>query len=252
MRADHSVTRDSYTVTSDWDEFRAAVGDHPYLWSSAGLEGFTAYLGPAATVWHTSERPMIGALGDPAAALEVVVGLVAAGVDAPRVSLPRVDHSVILEAFPGVELSDWELRWSESPPPVMAGESRVVTLDEDAAAQINAVLDAALPAAHTRPGGDRARQWFGIRADDDADGDILAVAADCTSSGVGRINSIAVRPDRHGRGLGGALTAAVTRRLRAENDFVQLGVMDSNVGAQRLYARLGFTRVHKMTSFRLG
>jgi GNAT superfamily N-acetyltransferase len=192
---------------------------------------------------------MIGALGDPAAALEVVVGLVADGVDAPRVSLPRIDHSVILEAFPGVELSDWELRWSESSPPVMAGESRVVTLDDDSADQINAVLDAALPAAHTRPGGDRARQWFGIRADD---GDILAVAADCTSGGVGRINSIAVRPDRHGQGLGGALTAAVTRRLRAENEFVQLGVMDSNTGAQRLYARLGFTRVHRMTSFRLG
>jgi GNAT superfamily N-acetyltransferase len=243
------LMRADYVVTSDLDELRAAIGDHPYLRSSAGLAGFTAYLGPTATIWHSTERPMIGAMGDPQAALEIVVGLVADGVEAPRVSLPRIDHAAILEAFPGVELSDWELRWSESSPPVMAGESRVVTLAEDASDQINAVLDAALPEAHTRPGDDRVRQWFGIHTDED--GDVLAVAADCTSSGVGRINSIAVRPDRHGQGLGGALTAAVVRRLRTESEFVQLGVMDSNVGAQRLYARLGFTRVHKMTSFRL-
>jgi ribosomal protein S18 acetylase RimI-like enzyme len=93
----------------------------------------------------------------------------------------------------------------------------------------------------------RVRQWYGIRAG----GDLVAVAADSSSPGFGFINSVAVRPDLHGQGLGTTITSFLARRQRAEHDTVLLGVMADNQDASRLYERLGFTGVHNVSAFTL-
>ena len=241
---------DSYTTITDRAALYAATGDHPFARMRTQSDG-VAYLGEAVTVWHggTGNRRMVGALGDGPTALDVVVSLYSDATIGPgtRAELPRMDHALVHTAFPGVHIVDWDLRWLTSSPPVMPGEDDVVTLSERDHEEINAVLDAALPDAHNRPGSERIGQWYGIRVD----GRLEAVAADSSWPGFGFLNSIAVRPDRHGGGLGSALTARIAREQLAEHGTVLLGVWADNVDASRLYHRLGFTGLHELTSFTL-
>ncbi|WP_231925469.1 GNAT family N-acetyltransferase [Micromonospora purpureochromogenes] len=74
------------------------------------------------------------------------------------------------------------------------------------------------------------------------DGDrLVACGADRSRGDVGFLAGLTVAPDRRGRGLGAALTAGMARALAARYDHVALGVYTDNVGAIRLYRRLGFT-----------
>jgi ribosomal protein S18 acetylase RimI-like enzyme len=241
----------TFTKTTDSAALIAATGGHPYVRLSTRRDDVLGYIGPSVTVWRGGNRlrRALGAVGDGVAALDVVVGMIAEGTVEPglRAEMPRMDHGLVHAVFPGVRIMDWDLRWLESTPPVTAASSDVVVLNESAYDEINAVLDAALPAAHNRPGSARVRQWYGIRSG----GDLVAVAADSSSPGFGFINSVAVLPTLHGRGLGSAITSELARRQLAETDTVLLGVMADNVGASRLYGRLGFTGLHEMTAFTL-
>jgi len=59
--------------------------------------------------------------------------------------------------------------------------------------------------------------------------------------GVLRIAALAVDERARGRGLGSALIEAVLEKAQREGfDSVRLEVVDSNVGARRLYERMGF------------
>ncbi|MCU1397318.1 MAG: putative acetyltransferase [Acidimicrobiales bacterium] len=55
------------------------------------------------------------------------------------------------------------------------------------------------------------------------------------------ISAVCTHPDARRRGLGGAVTAAVARNIRAEGRTPILHVAQDNVGAKRVYERLGFT-----------
>jgi predicted GNAT family acetyltransferase len=58
-----------------------------------------------------------------------------------------------------------------------------------------------------------------------------------------------VRPGARGQGLGAALTAGASRALLAEGaEWVSLGMWDDNDGARRIYHRLGFRTVHRLTT----
>ena len=57
-------------------------------------------------------------------------------------------------------------------------------------------------------------------------------------------------PACRGRGLGAALTAGMSRALAARHDVLALGVYPANVGAIRLYRRLGYTDAFPLTSVR--
>jgi len=145
-------------------------------------------------------------------------------------------HAPVGSPVPLRHLEDWEMRTLVGPPPPLVAGVDVVPVDD--AATIKAVLAAALPHSSSRPGDNGVRGWYGVR---DADGSLLAVGADRSANGVGNLVGIAVRPDAWGRGLGAAVTAAMTARLHAEFGAVVLGVSVGNDRAVALYDRLGFT-----------
>ncbi|MDG4801578.1 GNAT family N-acetyltransferase [Micromonospora sp. WMMD980] len=79
-----------------------------------------------------------------------------------------------------------------------------------------------------------------------------ACGADRSRGDIGFLAGLAVAPGHRGRGLGAALTAGMTRALFARYDHVALGVYPVNVGAIRLYRRLGFTGTAPRVTVRLG
>lgn len=120
----------------------------------------------------------------------------------------------------------------------------MVKLDGAHHCTITSLLDEVLPASHVRPGSAGVRAWYGI-----LDGDqLVACGADRSGSEAGLLAAIAVSMQHQGRGLGAALTAAMTRRLFAEYDVVALGVMWDNDRATRRYQRLGFAASMARTS----
>lgn len=239
----------SYTRITDAAALVSATDGHPFARLTTQSGGVLGLVGETAIVWVGDRRgdPLLGAIGDGPAALDIVMdlhreGTIGAGA---RVELPRMDHGLVAAAYPDSHAIDWNLRWLTTAPATMPGEDRVVPLGEADHAEIDAILDAALPDPYIRPGSSRVRAWYGIR-----DGaDLVAVAADTSSARFGFLNSIAVRPDRHGHGFGSMLTSCLARRQQAVADVVLLGVMADNIDASRLYHRLGYAGVHEMTAF---
>ncbi|MEZ0227943.1 MAG: GNAT family N-acetyltransferase [Planctomycetota bacterium] len=68
---------------------------------------------------------------------------------------------------------------------------------------------------------------------------------------VGQIANVLVRDSHRRRGLGAAVTAAVARRLRERGRVVSLFVSAENAAAVRLYERLGFRLVRRLTYLEL-
>jgi ribosomal protein S18 acetylase RimI-like enzyme len=241
----------SFSVITDRSALYAATGDHPWVRMTTRNGDGVAYIGTDVIGWFGGrpDRATAGALGNGPAALDLVVALAAEGTVIPgtRAELPRMDHAAVHAAFPDVHVVDWDLRWLESAPAVRPGEDEVETLSEADFDEINEILDAALPDAHNRPGAPRINNWYGIRRD----GRLLAVAADSSTPGFGFLNSIAVRPELHGGGLGSVLTARLGRDQWTEHGTALLGVWAHNVNASRLYHRLGYTGLHEMTAFTL-
>ena len=66
---------------------------------------------------------------------------------------------------------------------------------------------------------------------------------------VGYIQSVAVRPEWRGRGLGTALMEAAERRILRETPNVFICVSSFNAGARRLYERLGYTIVGELADY---
>ena len=65
----------------------------------------------------------------------------------------------------------------------------------------------------------------------------------------GYVQSICVRPDRRGRGLGTALIGWAEERIGRESPNVFLCSSSFNAGAQRLYEGLGYELVGRLTDF---
>jgi ribosomal protein S18 acetylase RimI-like enzyme len=66
---------------------------------------------------------------------------------------------------------------------------------------------------------------------------------------VGYVQSICLRPDRRGRGLGTALIAWAEQRIFRESPNVFLCVSSFNSEARRLYERLGYEVVGRLPRF---
>jgi len=135
-------------------------------------------------------------------------------------------------------------------PPAQPGEDRVRWLGEPDHADITTLLRTHSGRHDAEPGQDHARRWCGVR--DDA-GSLVAVAAHTEFwTGVPFLASIATRSAQRGRGLGGSVTAWITRHLLDEGSpRVTLGMYSDNDVARRMYLRLGYQVVHRFTSGRL-
>nr|WP_242905923.1 ribosomal protein S18-alanine N-acetyltransferase [Actinomadura terrae] len=75
-------------------------------------------------------------------------------------------------------------------------------------------------------------------------GEIVGYAGLAVAGGQADVQTIGVRADRRGGGIGAALlTALIDEAVRRESEAVFLEVRADNDGARRLYERFGFGRV---------
>lgn len=192
--------------------------------------------------------PVLTVLGSPATALAVLpAALVEERVE--RVTLPRgavellAQHGAADRIGPG---ADWDWFWTGTAPPCVAGEDRVRTLS-GVDAEIADLLEVASPRHSAVPGAAGIERWVGVRGEDGA---LVAVAAnEPMRPDVPHLASIATHPLVRGTGLGGAVTAALTRQLLAEgHEVVTLGMYADNAVARRMYLRLGYVCAHEFSS----
>ncbi|TDC29138.1 GNAT family N-acetyltransferase [Micromonospora sp. 15K316] len=230
----------------------AATGDHPYARHSLGRDGEPrGWRRDGAVVWllPAGQRPTVAALGAAGPVLDVCADLVAEGVlGAGRwLNLPRLDPADLTGRLPVAQHDEWYFLWTTEAPPHQPGEEEVVRLTEADHPALTALIDEAFPSTTSRPGAPGVVGWYGIR-----DGDrLVACGADRSRGDLGFLAGLTVAPQQRGRGLGAALTAAMTRAMLARYDHAALGVYPVNVGAIRLYRRLGFTNTATRNSVRL-
>ena len=228
-------------------EVLVATGHDPFARSSLrrpmvrgwAVEGATAWLG----VDPDDRSPYLTALGEPPAVAALIAELLPEVPPRQRVTVPRGTPRH-LPAWVGLDGTDWDFRWTATPPPVQPGEERVGPVEDEQA--VKALLAASSPTASAQPGDAAVRRWVGVH-----DGDtLLACAADTSgSTGVGHVSSIAVHPAVRAQGLGKAVTAALTRRLFEDgNDLVTLGMYADNAVGRAMYDALGYADDHRFTS----
>lgn len=113
------------------------------------------------------------------------------------------------------------------------------------AAAVNAVLDAANPDSFARPGDPGVERWLGAYVA----GELAALGAITrVGDGTGYLQGVTTLPAYRGRGLGRAVSAALTRRAMAPTGVATLGVYVDNDPALAIYRRLGYRTVHVFTS----
>ena len=228
-------------------EVLVATGHDPVARSSLRRPLVRGWAGEGATAWlgvdPDDRTPYLSTLGTPPAVAALLTELLPELPPRQRVTVPR-GTPAHLPAWVGMDGTDWDFRWLDAPPPAQPGEERVAPVDDEQA--VKALLAASSPTASAQPGDTAVRRWVGIY-----DGDELIVCAADTSgaTGVGHLSSIAVHPDARGRGLGKAVTAALTRLLFQEgNDLVTLGMYADNATGRALYDALGYVDAHRFTS----
>jgi ribosomal protein S18 acetylase RimI-like enzyme len=232
-------------------EVLVATGHDPYARGSLRRPLLRGWLADGAVAWvgtDAEERlPYLSSLGEPAAVAALLADLLPELPPRQRVTLPR-GTAALLPAWVGLDGHvDWDFRWRATPPDVQPGEDLVVAGVPDD--RVAALLALASPTASARAGDPAVRRWYGLVEG----GRLLACAADTSAAtGVGHVSSVAVAPDARGRGLGRAVTAALTRSLlQGGCDVVTLGLYADNAAARAMYDALGFADHHRFTSGRL-
>ncbi|WP_433318152.1 GNAT family N-acetyltransferase [Micromonospora sp. CA-269861] len=239
-------------VLEDRSAILATVGHHPFARHALGRAAAArAYRRDGAVLWMVPPEhgPAGCAIGPAEAALEICVALAADGMLQPgqRLHLPRHDRNLLVDRLAVAEHSDWDFHWTDTSPPSRPDEQPVVRLTDTDQPALAALVEESFPSSTSRPGDPRVVDWYGIRAGDR----LVACGADRSQGDIGFLAGLTVAPDQRGRGLGASLTAGMTRALLARHDMVGLGVYTHNVGAARLYRRLGFTNALPLSSIRL-
>ena len=220
--------------------------DDPFVRRQVSASSFT-------TAWVAGEAAVVAApsrrnLGPgaaytcvgPAADLDPLLASVAEVAPAPaRVSVDKHSFGALPWRVPSCHVWDWMLCDTPPPPPLL----EVVEVADPA--EVGAVLDAGNPDSFARPGDPDVETWLG--AYDDG---VLGAVGALTRVGdsTGHLRGITTRPDHRGRGLGAAVSAALTRRAMAPTGVATLGVYVDNDPALGIYRRLGYRTVHTFAS----
>ncbi len=165
-------------------------------------------------------------------------------------SIPQPYAAVLAAHFDLAGGGEWDFMWTASAPAPSPGEAALQELDDGADAEELAVLSAEhSPTAEGEPGTGRTVLWLGLRG---TDGTLLAAGGmQRLSSGAPHLAGIVVHGAHRGRGLGTAITAALTRRALAAHGVCTLGVYSANATALSLYRRLGYRTAYPWHSRRL-
>lgn len=222
-----------------------ATYDDPWVRHQTDPEAVVrAYVdGPAAVVSVRNRLPggsgtMAVALG-PTDALDRLFGEVAAIAPAPgRLILPSAALGVVPDAWRPDPVREWHWMLTTTVP----DEPAEALVEVTEAPDIDALLDAHQPDAHSRPGSPNVEVWLGIRDD----GRLVAVGAlRRHPDGTGNLGAITVDAEVRGGGLGTALSAGLTRRaLDGPSATATLGVYTDNAPAIAIYRKLGYEVVH--------
>ena len=148
----------------------------------------------------------------------------------------------------------WEWMVAGAAPAPVDAERVVRELDPAAEGDaIRACLAAANPTTDADPVG-AGERWWGVEDGRGGLGGVIGAgprAGRPGGRGSAHLHGLGVLPAERGRGLGAGLTAAATRGLLRDGlDWVSLGMWDDNDGARRIYHRLGFATVHRLTTLR--
>lgn len=230
-----------------WAQHPFVAGDSwrwqdPWLWATddALLICGTGRLAPAGG----RDRSLL-VIGDPGAAAELLSNRAqdALAEASPRaVSLTRGTWEMLPSALRHrldvPREAHWDWMWTEAEPGDVPQEAEVgeLAVPEHLAA-IVALQGAALPGTHftvDRPGA----RWYGWF---EPGGELRAVGGAADFTHAVHMGSIATHPAWRGKGLGTAVTAALTRIGVRRFGRASLGMYADNDGARRLYERLGFT-----------
>ena len=160
-------------------------------------------------------------------------------IDEPgRVSVEAAAYDVLPTAWRLPVSGHWHWMLTHDAPPPHPLEPTVVEVTD--AALIDGLLDVANPGSFARPGSRGVECWLGVPGPEG----LLAVGALYRDpSGAGHLRSVTTHPSAAGRGLGTAVSAALTRRALAVCGSATLGVYVDNAPALAVYDRLGF-RTH--------
>lgn len=236
-------------------ELLQASGDDPFV----RYELPSDYAGPAVAVGTradgvadalafvrtgTSRRTSLTAIG-PRDAVELLLrGLRSGGLDRQfpheSVSLPQSAADLLPWVLAGPSAGgDWDWMWTTTAPPVFPGEAHLVDLDDEADADgIRALMARGNPRSHGHPGEGVTDRWLGLR--DDAGRPVACAALHRNTAGNPHLSGITVAPELRGRGLGLALTAALTRQAVESDGVCTLGMFSDNTVGRRLYRGLGY------------
>ena len=243
MRLRPFTTYDALVEAADGDPYiRYAV--HP----QRELKGFSSDGAVAWAAIHPHRGlGWMGSLGPIDDVAPLVVAAIEQLDEKPYgLTVPRGTRELLPLGARTAEANDWDWWWIDAPPPVQPGEETVAWLD-NADEEIAKLLQVASPDASTWPGDPGVIRWCGVRS---GDGALVATAAWTEHvPGVPHLASVATAPSARGRGVGGAVTAWVTRQaFDAGAPAVTLGMYAVNDPARRVYRRLGFRDDHHFTS----
>ena len=207
-------------------------------------------LGRAVVVDGTRARPrdvpagpVFTCLG-PVDDLAELMGRVAAEVPAPwRLSVEVAAYDAVPDEWRQRSHHRWHWMTTEvAPDPVPSAEVLVDT------AEIDAVLDVANPDSFARPGPTASMPGWAFAPA--GGGDLVGVGAVLRMSDrTGHLRGVSVLPSERGRGLGTALSAALTARaLVGGSGVATLGVYVDNAPAMAIYTGLGYSIAHTFAS----
>lgn len=206
-----------------------------------------AYVGPwrPSGHWGGGAFPRAGRAFDPGAADESSALAMLSGLAADRgvrIEWFSTSPGAVLRAPGGAALDRpglWSFLWIDRLPEQPASEVGLIELDDTLdAEEISTFGRAHNPDFEGFPGRGLATRWVGARDDE---GQLLAIGSvHRLATGVAHLAGIVVHADQRGRGLGAAVTEALTSREIEERGVCTLGVYTANAPAVRLYRRLGY------------